>query len=40
MKTLIFKELSENLVNETDIDNIIDLMDCLEGKEKRRYYKW
>ena len=35
MKEYIFKEFSNKLENESDIDNILNLIDCLEGKNKK-----
>jgi len=34
MKEYIFKEFSNKLENESDIDNILNLIDCLKGKNK------
>ena len=36
MKEFIFTEFSNKLVNEKDIENIINLIDCLEGKNKKK----
>ena len=36
MKKFIFEEFSKKLNNEEDIDNIINLIDCLEGKNKKK----
>jgi len=36
MKAFIFNEFSDKLNNEKDIDNIINLIDCLEGKDKKK----
>ena len=36
MKKLIFEEFSNKLENENDIDTIINLIECLEVKEKKR----
>ena len=35
MKKIIFEEFSNKLENESDIDNILNLIDCLEGKNKK-----
>ena len=36
MKNFIFGEFSNKLDNENDIDNIVNLIDCLEGKDKKK----
>ena len=36
MKKYIFDEFTNKLDNENDIDNIINLIDCLEGKDKKK----
>ena len=36
LKDEIFEKFSKKLDNENDIDNIINLIDCLEGKEKKK----
>ena len=35
LKKIIFEEFSNKLENESDIDNILNLIDCLEGKNKK-----
>ena len=36
MKNYIFEEFSNKLSNENDIDNIINLIDCLERKDSKK----
>ena len=38
MKNYIFDEFSNKLNNDNDIDNIINLINCLEGKNKKKRY--
>jgi len=39
LKNYIFEEFSKKLETQIDIDNIIKLIDCIEGKQKEKKEK-